>query len=866
LTLFASLEIQAKTYVIATKPPKSENMDQILPGFIQQLSRLPFRLFLCSDKQLRLAGLELKKTKNLVLNFDATGSIVRKIPDVDKRILLHSLVSPGNGEGNPEISYFDCLLSSHDHVEISYIMAFYLNKLRQLTRLQLPIIVTDFSWATIYGLLLACNSMSLESYLEKCFKILMKDKTAPSFTSITRLVLCGAHVVKFTSAFVRRSYKKRDNSELVIFTIVRILQQKNLKRVKYWWVRLAYILQEDYITPKLKLYLRDVSEVIQKKEALTDETFNADFSQYEAKLDELSQNGPKSQRNPFVKYLCGSRREDSSEEIDSIISPVNQEKNEYKSDYVFQRAKQLIVNLCPLSTAVMINSNGEGLIGKDRLTNSSVENYFKILKHQVLKVASRPIHVSNFVDKVYENSKNITSIRLSENSQNEHVSGYTKKGNVHLASSDSESKSLGSFCSSEDASEEELIRFPLPETTQESWSKKRKSLQDNSKFYREPLAKKFIFDKKYLAEEHSSQNRNFNENKSNVLDPVEPSYKKYEPLPKVIQKENNTSKVKKTSINEENTNYESKRYTKFVQEFHEIDTTNKLIIGRIRTGSHKETLRLEDLKTLIEFEWLSDKVIDYWISVKLQDLGLTDAMSVFPFPVANKILDGKSINSRLFQKKILIFTILQTGHWRIVIIDKENRCAIFFDPLNHEMEGEKKMFEAWMIKKGMLGHEDKLDNLQFQFYRQTDGHNCGVMCLSFLEFIFNLYENTQQSPLLKINEMNKQRMDIIPNFQKQNVALAYRIKIFEYVYLHTDTNYFQNRCRICGFGHPPYKDLVKGKQVQWIGCDSNANHWFHIVCFEREIGELPFNDGEEFFCRNADEKLFKCGLCTHGML
>ena len=110
----------------------------------------------------------------------------------------------------------------------------------------------------------------------------MKDKTAPSFTSITRLVLCGAHVVKFTSAFVRRSYKKRDISELVIFTIVRILQQKNLKRVKYWWVRLAYILQEDYITPKLKLYLRDVCEVIQKKEALTDETFNADFSQYEA--------------------------------------------------------------------------------------------------------------------------------------------------------------------------------------------------------------------------------------------------------------------------------------------------------------------------------------------------------------------------------------------------------------------------------------------------------------------------------------------------------------------------------------------------------------------------------------------------------
>ena len=76
-----------------------------------------------------------------------------------------------------------------------------------------------------------------------------------------------------------------------------------------------------------------------------------------------------------------------------------------------------------------------------------------------------------------------------------------------------------------------------------------------------------------------------------------------------------------------------------MQEFHEIDTTNKLIIGRIRTGSHKETLRLEDLKTLIEFEWLSDKVIDYWISVKLQDLGLTDAMSVFPFSVTNKILD-----------------------------------------------------------------------------------------------------------------------------------------------------------------------------------------------------------------------------------
>lgn len=57
------LYIQSTTYSEALKPAKSENLVQHLSGYVQQLSRLPFRLLLCCEIQLRLAALELKEKK-----------------------------------------------------------------------------------------------------------------------------------------------------------------------------------------------------------------------------------------------------------------------------------------------------------------------------------------------------------------------------------------------------------------------------------------------------------------------------------------------------------------------------------------------------------------------------------------------------------------------------------------------------------------------------------------------------------------------------------------------------------------------------------------------------------------------------------
>lgn len=62
--IFQWLYIQSTTYSEALKPAKSENLVQHLSGYVQQLSRLPFRLLLCCEIQLRLAALELKEKKN----------------------------------------------------------------------------------------------------------------------------------------------------------------------------------------------------------------------------------------------------------------------------------------------------------------------------------------------------------------------------------------------------------------------------------------------------------------------------------------------------------------------------------------------------------------------------------------------------------------------------------------------------------------------------------------------------------------------------------------------------------------------------------------------------------------------------------
>ena len=235
-----------------------------------------------------------------------------------------------------------------------------------------------------------------------------------------------------------------------------------------------------------------------KLETPSDFYDHKDLQERESKLDELATLLKEGGNNPFNKYICDDDSDDSNDDYqEEKCNADKKEGNEFKSDYVFKRAKQLIVDLCPLSTAVMTNSKLKEKLEKDRLTNSSVENYFKILKHQVLKVALRPIHVALFVDKAFVNVKDICTIRINMYDKN-HDEMKNMENEMKYRSLPSTSLNNSTISNSSAESTGSLETFPSPDKTEESWHKKRKVDTDNSKFYRMPPAKNIKVDVKYL--------------------------------------------------------------------------------------------------------------------------------------------------------------------------------------------------------------------------------------------------------------------------------------------------------------------------------------------------------------------------------
>lgn len=162
------------------------------PGYIQHFLADPFATHMYSDTGVGILIGHMRRKKPVKLYLDATGSVVSKIPDQQKRVLYYALVLPGHSPGAPPLPVAELLTNNHTVPSISYWLLQFLHQIQQLTGLKISHVETDFSWALLQAVLLAFNREDIFAYLRRCFAITQGKRKLKTIKKYTVLHLCAA--------------------------------------------------------------------------------------------------------------------------------------------------------------------------------------------------------------------------------------------------------------------------------------------------------------------------------------------------------------------------------------------------------------------------------------------------------------------------------------------------------------------------------------------------------------------------------------------------------------------------------------------------------------------------------------------------
>lgn len=142
---------------------------------------------------------------NPIWYFDATGSVICDILG-EKTPLLYSMVCHDT-ETKTILPVFEFITTSHSEDSL----AKFLSSLRRRLRREIPsqkyfslapIVVMDFSWASINSVLDAFNLCNIDQYIRWSFDVLFKRGHVTEAIKVI-IYLCSTHMLKLTSNKVK---------------------------------------------------------------------------------------------------------------------------------------------------------------------------------------------------------------------------------------------------------------------------------------------------------------------------------------------------------------------------------------------------------------------------------------------------------------------------------------------------------------------------------------------------------------------------------------------------------------------------------------------------------------------------------------
>ena len=107
------------------------------------------------------------------MHSDATGSVVRKIDKLYKRILYYALVVRHPEVQTSPVPLAEMLSSEHTNVEITHFLTKWLYNMKKIIYKEtiLTQVEVDFSWPMLHSVN-SFNTQTLDNYLQICWEIL----------------------------------------------------------------------------------------------------------------------------------------------------------------------------------------------------------------------------------------------------------------------------------------------------------------------------------------------------------------------------------------------------------------------------------------------------------------------------------------------------------------------------------------------------------------------------------------------------------------------------------------------------------------------------------------------------------------------
>ena len=176
---------------------------EFVDGYIQDIGVVPFRLSLYVQEQVDAFIADCKEEEGGILHIDATGSVVAKsVSRSTAPIFLSSLVMSRNSA-----PVLDFLTNRHSGPWLTAILVNFLSDVQRAnsgTTIVPRHVVTDFSYALINAVLVACNRMTLSEYLQHAYDVINGNVAVTDALSRCYISICVSHMIKATADKLRK--------------------------------------------------------------------------------------------------------------------------------------------------------------------------------------------------------------------------------------------------------------------------------------------------------------------------------------------------------------------------------------------------------------------------------------------------------------------------------------------------------------------------------------------------------------------------------------------------------------------------------------------------------------------------------------
>ena len=268
----------------------------------------------------------------------------------------------------------------HDIASIGYLLSRY-KAFVEYENLKWPlfkVIVIDWSWATIHAVIREWMDTNITDYLQKMYDFLDHSKNLTS--DFILIYYCCAHNQNRISKALKRNFPHYTKGKSLILDCTAIMiectSMNELDKVF-----------EDTMTILLTKSAETATAAISRLHGYRNETpvenegdDESEFDEFIAYPNEKKYNTIYQQSDFYKRYLEIKAR--IQKLLDDIEKGRTENDNEYYSPEIAEYILKTYMAYAPMWTAIILNRLFPNIF---RLSNATIEGYFNIIKHVLLK-------------------------------------------------------------------------------------------------------------------------------------------------------------------------------------------------------------------------------------------------------------------------------------------------------------------------------------------------------------------------------------------------------------------------------------------------------------------------------------------------